>query len=158
MNNEIIGHWNLRSKWFDIVNEFFMANPIDSSFIKIFGLFGHERDWLHWVIKADFSRWKYWAIFEVDSFLQSVEFWSYLVIFFSYPIKVATFFASVAKKTRLLSAIEGKWLIAVDEIIDYIYTFVFQCLFYDELKSISFRHIFHNFLFSLHNLFDFFRG
>lgn len=133
-----------------------MADPIHKALIRVPGLFGHERNIgrLHWVIVSDLACREEWTVGKVDSFNKRIEFWSRLIVFLSNPVKVASFFASVAEEARLLSTIEGEWLVAIHEFIQLIDPFILKDLLNNQSKISRLRYFIHNICLSCLNLLD----
>jgi hypothetical protein len=72
------------------------------------------------------------TVLERNSLLQSVELRTRLVVFFSHPVEVAAFFASVAEETGLFAAVEAEGFVAVNEFINLVDALALKLLLNDQ--------------------------
>ena len=78
-----------------------------------------------------------------NTFNKWVKLWARLVVFLSDPVEVSPFLARVAEEARLLSAVKGEWLVAVDQLIQLIDSLMFEGLLDNQTKISCFRYFVH---------------
>jgi hypothetical protein len=63
--------------------------------------------------------------------LKRVIFGAWPIVLLGNPVKVASFFASIAEETGLFPAVEVKWLVAVEQLINFVNALILEGFFND---------------------------
>jgi len=108
------------------------------------------------MVVAYLPRWKQGTVLEGNSLFQRIELRTRLVVFLGHPVKVAAFLARVAEKTRLLSSVKTKGLVAIHQVVNLVDALSLKHLLNYQPEVIGWRNFRLNLLPPPLNLLDFF--